>query len=224
MDAIKGLVSLALTALLVLVSGTAHARFVSVDPVQADANNGQSFNRYNYGSNNPYKFTDPDGRQAEETVDPDEIESARESFLLQPLSPEAMQEPTPSLVPDTYGEIQQRQIELGRQFDQDLRDGRYSPGGRFSPATKRLAAERANHTCQYCGNTTAPAQRSQRGVTPPTNEAQTDHYEPRSSGGSNSPDNAVHACRACNQSKSNTPKTIPNPNTKPPPPKLDETK
>jgi RHS repeat-associated protein len=37
-------------------------RFLSVDPVTANAENGSNFNRYKYASNNPYKFTDPDGR------------------------------------------------------------------------------------------------------------------------------------------------------------------
>jgi len=37
-------------------------RFLSVDPVTTDAKTGSSFNRYAYGNNNPYKFTDPDGR------------------------------------------------------------------------------------------------------------------------------------------------------------------
>jgi RHS repeat-associated protein len=41
-------------------------RFLSVDPVTADSANGQNFNRYWYANNNPYKFTDPDGRQAAE--------------------------------------------------------------------------------------------------------------------------------------------------------------
>lgn len=39
-------------------------RFLSVDPVTAHAKPGQNFNRYWYGNNNPYKFTDPDGRVA----------------------------------------------------------------------------------------------------------------------------------------------------------------
>lgn len=38
-------------------------RFLSVDPVTANANTGLMFNRYNYASNNPYKFVDPDGRE-----------------------------------------------------------------------------------------------------------------------------------------------------------------
>jgi len=37
-------------------------RFLSVDPVGADANTGGNFNRYWYANNNPYRFTDPDGR------------------------------------------------------------------------------------------------------------------------------------------------------------------
>lgn len=37
-------------------------RFLSVDPVTANANTGAGFNRYSYAVNNPYRFTDPDGR------------------------------------------------------------------------------------------------------------------------------------------------------------------
>ena len=37
-------------------------RFLSVDPDAADTTTAWNFNRYNYAANNPYKFTDPDGR------------------------------------------------------------------------------------------------------------------------------------------------------------------
>jgi len=37
-------------------------RFLSVDPVAADANTGGNFNRYWYANNNPYTNFDPDGR------------------------------------------------------------------------------------------------------------------------------------------------------------------
>lgn len=54
--------SVLLTAgLCVLVFDTS-ARFVSTDPVQPKSNTGENFNRYYYANNNPYKFTDPDGR------------------------------------------------------------------------------------------------------------------------------------------------------------------
>ncbi|MDQ3511675.1 MAG: hypothetical protein M3414_08355 [Pseudomonadota bacterium] len=39
-------------------------RFLSVDAVTADGNTGSNFNRYWYANNNPYRFTDPDGRLA----------------------------------------------------------------------------------------------------------------------------------------------------------------
>lgn len=39
-------------------------RFLSVDPVTANSGTGANFNRYWYANNNPYKFTDPDGRQS----------------------------------------------------------------------------------------------------------------------------------------------------------------
>lgn len=37
-------------------------RFLSVDPVETNPNNGTSFNRYWYANNNPYSNIDPDGR------------------------------------------------------------------------------------------------------------------------------------------------------------------
>lgn len=42
-------------------------RFMSVDAVLTDANTGTSFNRYVYGNNSPYKYIDPDGRDATQT-------------------------------------------------------------------------------------------------------------------------------------------------------------
>lgn len=39
-------------------------RFLSIDPVDFTESNIHSFNRYNYGNNNPLKYHDPDGRFA----------------------------------------------------------------------------------------------------------------------------------------------------------------
>lgn len=40
-------------------------RFPSADPVDVDTNTGANFNRYWYANDNPYRYTDPDGRCAD---------------------------------------------------------------------------------------------------------------------------------------------------------------
>ncbi|MGH8521684.1 MAG: glycohydrolase toxin TNT-related protein [Gammaproteobacteria bacterium] len=44
-------------------------RFLAIDPAGFDPRNPQSFNRYAYANNNPYKYVDPDGRAAETALD-----------------------------------------------------------------------------------------------------------------------------------------------------------
>jgi hypothetical protein len=46
-------------------SPTNSSDFMGMDPVEAQAENLHSFNRYAYANNNPYKFVDPDERAAE---------------------------------------------------------------------------------------------------------------------------------------------------------------
>lgn len=57
-------IQVVLAVALCALAFNASARFVSVDPVQANPNTGANFNRYYYTNNNPYRFTDPDGRQS----------------------------------------------------------------------------------------------------------------------------------------------------------------
>jgi len=45
----------------------ASAAYASTDPVQANPANGANFNRYSYANYNPYRFTDPDGRDCVST-------------------------------------------------------------------------------------------------------------------------------------------------------------
>ena len=55
--------------------------------------------------------------------------------------------------------------------------------------------------CEKCGAVTLPAQKNQRGITPPVNETQVDHIIPRVYGGNGSPDNGQVLCRQCNRDK-----------------------
>jgi len=43
-------------------------RFLAIDPAGFDPQNPQSFNRYAYANNNPYKYVDPDGRVPLDTI------------------------------------------------------------------------------------------------------------------------------------------------------------
>ncbi|WP_282269107.1 RHS repeat-associated core domain-containing protein [Stenotrophomonas sp. PS02298] len=45
-------------------------RFLSVDPVTAYSDPVDAFNRYWYANNNPYRFTDPDGRASKDELKP----------------------------------------------------------------------------------------------------------------------------------------------------------
>jgi RHS repeat-associated protein len=78
----------------------------------------------------------------------------------------------------------------------------FKAGGNFSPKTKQEAKAAADGKCQNCGTETTPGQQSQKGVSPPGNEGQTDHIQPKSKGGTNDPSNAQHLRRDCNIKKS----------------------
>ncbi|MGT0247365.1 HNH endonuclease [Burkholderia pyrrocinia] len=54
-------------------------------------------------------------------------------------------------------------------------------------------------TCECCGVDVVPGKKSQRGVTPPTNERQFDHIEPDVLGGANDEANTQVLCRKCNR-------------------------
>ncbi|MEP7147802.1 MAG: HNH endonuclease [Acidobacteriota bacterium] len=82
---------------------------------------------------------------------------------------------------------------------------------RVGPVPKKLRKQKFDENrqankgklkCDYCGSDMAPAKKSQKGVTPPKNEATLDHVVPRSRGGSNNPPNLKPACRKCNGEKS----------------------
>lgn len=66
-------------------------RFLSIDPVEATSGGLRHFNRYAYAYNNPYAFTDPDGRAGEFI--------ALRSFLIFVAADAAVMEPTDIVAP-----------------------------------------------------------------------------------------------------------------------------
>lgn len=82
----------------------------------------------------------------------------------------------------------------------------------FKPFTKRgkeIIDQRnidkyGKPTCENCKVAVVPGQKSQRGVTPPSNERARDHVYPRSEGGAGIPENGQVLCRECNGDKLNS--------------------
>ncbi len=65
-------------------------------------------------------------------------------------------------------------------------------------ATKDKIKANAGGKCEYCGKTTRTPRETARGEAPAGDEGQTDHYKPKSKGGTDDESNLVHACRDCN--------------------------
>jgi hypothetical protein len=96
-------------------------------------------------------------------------------------------------------------IGSSRSMDADAITGR---GNRFSKKQKAVLKERnaaANEgkvVCENCNVETVPAEKHEKNVTPPNNEAHTDHKIPRAKGGKADLDNGQILCRECNLKKS----------------------
>lgn len=207
-------------------------RFLSIDPKEADPSDLHSLNRYAYANNNPYRYVDPDGRSPLDltffAVDALKLGAALYTGVNVggaavdlAISAAAVLSPVPGVGQAIKGlRVADKAVEGLRAADKVVESAnaakegagaynRYKPGANFSKKTKNDIAEQAGNKCEYCGVETVAAKKSERGMTPPRNEAQTDHIKPRSNGGTNAPSNAAHACRECNRDLSNTLKPSP---------------
>jgi RHS repeat-associated protein len=177
-------------------------RFMSVDPRRFDPSQIQSFNRYSYAANNPYKYIDPDGRwvqlaaravyfgsyEAATAAGAATLGSLVGIGLHQWMHAEAAE-------PSANGE-------KGGDSSKALDDGKVSDG-RDKRLFDKDQAERARNrsrdqdgdpTCEYCGvkTTNEPGR---------PNSSQIDHIDAWSKGGKTTEENAANSCRTCNASK-----------------------
>jgi hypothetical protein len=87
-------------------------------------------------------------------------------------------------------------------------DGVAGKGNRFTKKQKDILKKRnadANDgkvLCEKCDAETVAAEKHEKNVTPPKNEAHTDHKVPRAKGGKADLDNGQVLCRDCNLKKS----------------------
>jgi len=78
---------------------------------------------------------------------------------------------------------------------------RFLPGGKRQVAADNLT-HHGRQACENCGIDVVQPQKSARGVTPPSNEWQTDHIIPSAKRGNGDPSNGDLLCRDCNRAKS----------------------
>jgi len=78
----------------------------------------------------------------------------------------------------------------------------FTPAGKKEIDATNAAKNGGVNKCENCGTEVVPGQKSQPGVSPPTNQRERDHIVPKSKGGEGSPSNGRVLCRECNLEKS----------------------
>lgn len=204
-------------------------RSMSPDPVYPTAGDIFSFNRYAYADNNPIVRTDPDGRDPDfafgVAVGLSPWISDKDKAFLQRVFAQAQHGQTMAEgvgVGQSLKEVADvKDVSKGAMAAflvkaavillKRVGTAGGSRAGKSFTANGRAEIDSANaqrnggvNVCEECNEVVVPGQKSQRGVTPPSNERQRDHIIPRSAGGDGDPSNGQILCRACNLKKSDS--------------------
>ncbi|URX62468.1 HNH endonuclease [Luteibacter anthropi] len=196
-------------------------RFLSVDPERLVASNVNQFPRYAYANNNPIVNTDPDGRQ---TMPPsvyrfDWTKPENRSGFVEtaiPFTPivsdvqnisDAISDPSPvNILAAVVGAVPEGGGPLAKILKEGSAGGKragmaFTRAGKAEVKEANALAHEGRVVCEACGRETVPAKQSQKGVTPPGDEAHVDHVIPKSKGGDGFPSNGQVLCRDCNLDK-----------------------
>ncbi|MFT3755984.1 MAG: RHS repeat-associated core domain-containing protein [Pseudoxanthomonas sp.] len=192
--------------------------FDSVDPVTAYQQPITNFCRYCYARNNPYRFTDPDGRDGanfytdEYRMAPPDPATARFTLeLIADFTPiigdikgivEAIQDPTVGNITaasvgfiPVVGDISGKFIKNADNIADAAKAGRRAPtASQREAALQRSKGSDGKERCTYCG-----AQLDRKAGK--ANSVEIDHKQAYSRGGKTENSNLDAACRTCNRSK-----------------------
>ena len=164
-------------------------RFLSIDPITTDANNGHLFNRYEYANNNPYRYTDPDGQDSIEDETHLGGRGAAEPFGV----PRGIDGgPVRQSIEASRAELQQ--IITARQLRQE--------GQSAFSKSRESALQENNGVCNYCG--TRPATQGDhvkplKSYAADVNQGKMTKQEAITESSSKS--NVLGACATCNGAK-----------------------
>ncbi len=191
-------------------------RFMSEDPKGFDAGD---YNLYRYVGNDPLDHTDPTGEIIDTIADIGFIgydlyrlaADGRSNFSsnLTALGLDAAGAAVPFVTGAGVAYRTACLANTAHRVEEATKAAEVAAKGKaFTRAQKReiLQANREKNAGQLrsdkSGQELVPSKKSERGVTPPQNEAQVDHMNPRSKGGSNTPDNSQVLSRQENREKS----------------------
>ncbi len=158
----------------------------------ADITDPQTLNKYGYVRNNPLRYVDPDGHLAG-------VDDAAEGLVIVGAGVTltvAAYLAQPSNQKDLAAAVNTAVDKIGSSIHSIFR---------VSSKVKDKVEQQAGGKCEYCGVETTKPEKSQKGVKPPPNERQTDHYEPEKTPDRDKEENLRNSCRSCNREKSDTP-------------------